>query len=91
MACVDACPVANTLVIESLIARRRVTKRLVAVATVGIFVIITGAAMLTGHWQNNITTQQYLEQQLYVRGYGHPISGSEMEKLGRPQIDDEKQ
>ena len=61
---------------ESLVARRRVSKRLVAIVTVGIFVVITGAAMLTGHWQNNITTQQYLEQQPYVKGYGHPISGS---------------
>ncbi|MCX6831733.1 MAG: 4Fe-4S binding protein [candidate division Zixibacteria bacterium] len=91
MACVDACPVANTLEVKSLVARRRVPKRLAAVVTVGIFVAITGAAMLTGHWQNSITTQQYIEQQPYVRGYGHPISGSEMDKLGRPQIDDQKQ
>ena len=59
--------------------------------TVAIFVAITGAAMLTGHWQNSITARQYLEQQPYVRGYGHPISGSEMERLGRPQIDNQKQ
>jgi polyferredoxin len=91
MACVDSCPVANTLVVESLIARHRVSKRLVVFATVGIFVAITGAAMLTGHWQNSITTQQYIEQQPYVKGYGHPTSGSEMEQLGRPQIDNQKQ
>jgi polyferredoxin len=90
MACVDSCPVANTLVVESLIARRRVTKRLVVYVTVGIFIAISGAAMLMGHWQNNTSTQQYLEQQPYVRGYGHPISGSEMEQLGRQQIDDNK-
>lgn len=91
IACVDACPVADTLEVKSLVTRRRVSKRVVAVVTVAIFIVIPGVAMLTGHWHNSITTQQYLEQQPYVRGYGHPISGSEMERLGHPQIDDQKQ
>jgi polyferredoxin len=91
LACVDACPVADTLEVKSLVARRRVSKRLVAVITIGIFIVVTGGAMLTGHWQNSITTQQYLEQKPYVKGYGHPISGSETERLGRPQIDDQEQ
>jgi polyferredoxin len=90
IACVDACPVADTLEVKSLVVRRKVPKRLVAIVTVGIFVAITGAAMLTGHWQNSITTQQYLEQQPYVRGYGHPISSSEMERLGRPQSENQE-
>jgi NAD-dependent dihydropyrimidine dehydrogenase PreA subunit len=91
IACVDACPVADTLEIQSLVARRPVSKRLVAIVTVGIFMIVTGAAMLTGHWQNDITTEQYLQHQPYVRGYGHPISADEMKMLESPSPNNRNQ
>ncbi len=45
-----------------------------------------GAAMLSGHWRNNVTVEQYPEQQPHVKGYNHPTSASEMERLNR-QLD----
>jgi polyferredoxin len=89
MACVDSCPVANTLEVHSAITRRVVPKRFVAVITVGIFIAITGAAMLTGYWQNRITPSEYLLHQQYVKSYGHPTSADEMREFEKSPIRDE--
>ncbi len=81
LSCVDVCPVADTLGLHSVVARRKVSKRLVAPITVGIFIIFTGIAMLTGHWRNNITTQEYLQHEQNVKSYGHPMTGNEMSRF----------
>lgn len=83
MACVDSCPVANTLEVRSAITRRVVPKRLVAIVTVGLFVVITGTAMMMGYWQNSITPEEYLRHHQLVKFYGHPTSADEMRQLER--------
>lgn len=80
MSCVDVCPVADTLEVKSLITGKPVHKRWTAIATVGIFVVITGLGMLTGYWQNQVTTEEYIHHQQYLEGYGHP---TDAEGLGR--------
>ncbi|MCK7528073.1 MAG: hypothetical protein MZV64_66005 [Ignavibacteriales bacterium] len=40
--------------------RRRISKKLVAIGVVSIFMLVTGFAMLTGNWQNKITKEEYL-------------------------------
>lgn len=88
MACVDVCPVADTLDIKSVVTRKKVSKKWAAIATVSIFVAITGAAMLTGHWRNQITTNQYLELQKDVRSYDHPTNSRDLSRMTPKAIED---
>jgi polyferredoxin len=74
LACVDACPVADTLVLENVVTRRRVPVWAVPAATVVIFAAVTGAAIATGNWQNDISREEYLHHQRHLDSYGHPRS-----------------
>lgn len=82
MECVDVCPVADTLEVKSLVTRRKVNKRWVGIATVAIFLLVTGAAMLTGYWRNQVTTQEYLRHQQNLHGYGHPTDTQGLRDMG---------
>jgi len=82
MNCVDVCPVKDTLELKSLLPqKRRISKKYVAIGVVSIFMIVTGFAMLTGHWQNNITKEEYLNHYKYMNSYGHPTGVKEFKKL----------
>jgi polyferredoxin len=60
MLCVEACPVKNTLDVRSSAASRKAVPHWVLGALVaGVFVAVTGLAMLTGHWQNGISKEEY--------------------------------
>ena len=81
-ACIEACPVKETL-------QMRLTRRSAAVPSwafgvlvAGVFVGITGLAMLTGHWQNRISSDEYryrmqhLDSPLYQHNRGQvPVYG----------------
>lgn len=60
LSCIDACPVKNTLIIKPLMAKKELNKRITTGVIVSIFILVTGLAMITGHWQNNITKDEYL-------------------------------
>ncbi len=71
--CVEACPVKDTLDIRVAVTNTRVPNWVVGSLVVGIFVGITGLAVLTGHWQNAISQKEYLQhfQQLDSPLYQH--------------------
>jgi ferredoxin len=81
--CVDVCPVKDTLWLESVPLKRRVPKRLVPALVVGGFVLITGLAMLTGHWQNNMSVNDYIRQRAAIRMYGHPTSLKDISRMNQ--------
>jgi len=81
--CVDVCPVADTLEYKTVFKNIRIKKNYIALAVVGIFVIITGIAMLSGNWQNNITKEEYLNHFKKMNEYGHPTSTEEIDKLNQ--------
>ena len=59
--CIDACPVADTLFLKSFIlAKKKIPKKVVAIGVVSVFLTVTGAAMLTDKWDNNISKEEYL-------------------------------
>ena len=58
--CVQACPVKDTLEVRTSLTNTRVPNWVVGSLVAGVFVAITGLAMLTGHWQNQISRQEYL-------------------------------
>lgn len=62
MECVDACPVKNTLSVRLSISTPPVSNWVFGTLVAGIFVAITGLALITGHWQNNISHEEYLRR-----------------------------
>jgi NapH/MauN family ferredoxin-type protein len=58
--CIDVCPVNETLNFTVVATRKKVNKKIIGFVIVGIFIGITGIAMLTGHWHNHITKATYL-------------------------------
>ncbi len=79
--CLDACPVADTLQLENLVPKKKIRKKTVAIAVVTIFMAVTGAGMLTGNWQNDLTKEEYLYHYKYLRSYGHPTGPNAMRKF----------
>ena len=59
MACVAVCPVKATLEVRPGMRGRAVPPWVYGTLVTGLFVAITGMAMLTGFWQNGITREEY--------------------------------
>lgn len=72
--CLAVCPVQGTL--ELAAGPRRMGIPTYAAAVVLLFLLGTTAARVTGHWQNGIGDQEYVErfQQIDSPEYGHPGS-----------------
>lgn len=73
LACVQVCPVKDTLDMRLSKTSSPVPIWALGVLVAGVFVAITGMAMLTGHWQNAITQEEYQRrfQQLGTPIYQH--------------------
>jgi polyferredoxin len=71
--CVQVCPVKNTLDLRTGLLNKRIPTRVFAALVAGVFVAITGLAMLVGHWQNGISKDEYLKhfQQIDSPLYQH--------------------
>ncbi len=83
--CIDSCPVADTLELKPIIGRSTLLKKYVVFGIIVLFVLITGLGMISGNWQNNIETEEYLYHQQYLFGYGHPTSTNEIKKLNKKE------
>ncbi|MGH9427171.1 MAG: 4Fe-4S dicluster domain-containing protein, partial [Terriglobia bacterium] len=59
LACAEVCPVKNTLDMRLSKRSKPVSNWVLGSLVVGAFVAITGLAVLTGHWQNGITREEY--------------------------------
>ena len=72
-ACVQACPVKETLEMRLSRSGARVPSWVFGSLVAGVFVAITGMAILLGHWQNNLSREEYLRrfQQLDSPIYQH--------------------
>jgi polyferredoxin len=57
--CVQACPVVNTLEMRTNLGRKAIPPWIFGLLVAGIFAAITGLAMLTGHWRNQISNAEY--------------------------------
>ncbi len=74
MLCVSACPVKETLNVRlNAKSRNAVPTWVYGALVAGVFVAITGLAMVTGNWQNSISREEYLRrfQQLDNPLYQH--------------------
>lgn len=72
-ACVQVCPVKDTLDMQTGSIKKSVPSRVFAGLLVGVFIAITGLAMLFGSWQNDISKEEYLEhfQKIHSPLYQH--------------------
>lgn len=59
--CVEECPVKDTLLLRTSISKKAVPSWVFGVLVTGVFVAITGLAMLTNHWKNDISQTEYLQ------------------------------
>jgi len=81
MSCVDICPEPLALHMKLVPTRRTISKKTVAAIVVLLFTGITGLAMITGNWHNNLTSDEYLRLHPNIRGYGHPTGSTEIDRL----------
>ena len=51
-----------------------------------IFMIITGAGLVTGNWQNDITEEEFLYHHKDLNTYGHPTSTESVKKFNEEQL-----
>lgn len=90
--CIDACPVADTLELKPFIyGKKRISKKLAAIAVVVIFMIVTGIGMLTGNWQSDLTKEEYLMHYNYMGSYGHPTGAEGFKKLNEQTLKQERE
>jgi polyferredoxin len=59
LACVEACPVKETLSMKTRLRSRPVPGWVFGMLVAGTFVAITGLAVVTGHWRNDISREEY--------------------------------
>jgi polyferredoxin len=57
--CVAVCPVKNTLDVRLTKKSEPIPTWVFGTLVVGVFVAVTGLAMISGHWHNNISRQEY--------------------------------
>ncbi|MCX6121588.1 MAG: 4Fe-4S binding protein [Ignavibacteriales bacterium] len=75
-ACVESCPVKNTLVMSAGSTNKLIPAWVFGILIVGVFIAVTGLAMLTGHWQNSVSIEEYakriqnIESPLYQHNRG---------------------
>ncbi len=59
LACTAACKEPDTLTFNIVKKEKPVAAGRIAIAVLLVFLLLTGLARLTGHWQNNISTDEY--------------------------------
>lgn len=62
LACVQACPVKDTLEMRASMTNSKIPGWVFGFLVAGIFVAITGMAMLSGNWKNSIAKEEYLRR-----------------------------
>lgn len=62
MRCVEVCPVKNTLLVKASFTKKTIPNWIFGILVLGTFMAVTGLAMLTGHWDNNITKEEYAKR-----------------------------
>ena len=71
--CVKVCPVENTLYPGVAFSKWSVSPRTVALGVLAIFLVFYITGRMTGHWENNITSQEYMYHIQHMDGleYNH--------------------
>ncbi|HDL18911.1 MAG TPA: 4Fe-4S binding protein [Bacteroidetes bacterium] len=68
--CVDACPVKDTLYLSVTKKQWKLSRKAYLFILIGLFVLGTAMAKISGFWQNNISTKEY---QYYIKRMNEPV------------------
>ncbi|MBM4169860.1 MAG: 4Fe-4S binding protein [Ignavibacteria bacterium] len=82
LSCVEACPVKECLSMKSGSSARATPRWVFATLIVGVFVAITGMAMLAGKWHNGISNEEYLRRFQNINTPLYQHSGGEVPAYG---------
>lgn len=83
MSCVDVCPVAETLVLKNIVAKRTTRKKYLAIKMLGLYFAAVGFGMIAGYWQNNLSEGTYIKYHKILNVLGHPRSTNDIKKLNK--------
>ena len=83
LSCVDVCPVADTLEVKNIFGENKVSKKVIAFGIILLFVSTTGLGMITGHWQNKVSKEEYLIIHKQLDAIGHPTSTAEIKEFNK--------
>jgi ferredoxin len=83
--CIDACPVKETLEVKSVLTKKTLKTKTVAIGVVVIFMAVTGLGMITGNWQNNMEISDYM---LHIKNiesstYSHPTGIEHLQEINK--------
>jgi polyferredoxin len=84
--CVDVCPVADTLQLETIGTNKKINKKYVAIGVVSIFMLVTGYGMLSDNWQNKISEKEYLELYKNMDSFSHPTGTEAVKKFNEDAL-----
>lgn len=84
LSCVDACPVADTLDLKSILpGKKKVNKKYVAIGVISLFMLVTGFGIMSGHWNNHISKSEYLIHYKNMNTYGHPTGTAAIKEFNK--------
>ena len=84
MECVAACPVKETLQLQTVVIKKPVPKWIAAFSLLIIFFSILTTARIMGRWHNDVPIIKYLFLYNDLDSLGHPRSTQDMHELDRP-------
>ena len=71
LACVDVCPVKETLEMKAGPRAKAFPVWVYGVLVAGVFIAVTGSAIIAGHWTNQISREEYLQHFQHINSYDH--------------------
>jgi Fe-S-cluster-containing hydrogenase component 2 len=84
--CVDACPVADTLQLQTIGTKKKINKKLVVIGIISIFMLVTSYGIITNKWQNNIKKDEYLNLYNNMDSFGHPTGTEAVKKFNEDAL-----
>jgi polyferredoxin len=83
LSCVDVCPVADTLEVRNILVNKNISKKIIAFGVILLFGSITGIGMITGHWHNKVSKEEYLIIHKQLDAIGHLTSTADIKELNK--------
>ena len=71
LSCVQQCPVKETLTFQAVSGQRSLTSKHLALGVLGLWILIIGVAILTGHWESKMPMDVYRRLLPVIDQIGH--------------------
>jgi ferredoxin len=81
--CLDACPVKDTLYLETVKPKFKISKKSAAIGIAILYLLVIGIGIVTGNWQNDITEEEYFMYYNQRNSINHFEEGTGLENFNR--------